>query len=528
MSQTNQINFNHELRQLEDWQRHGRTDLVVQKIKQISRFKIPREFLASFAELAYRANLFSTALLFLNTVIRADHAFVSKPSDKEKLFYAASLVGIGATQEATDLFNELNSANEPEVLLYHSFALFGQWKYKEAIPFLKKFISLPLPISEYRRLVGKINLAAAYIVEQQHDEAMKLINDCIVKTDSEKLHLLHGNCLELQSQIANAQGDYDQAMHCLFNAQKYLNQHHGRYHFFIDKGLILTEVLKSKGSPKAIEQLRVLKQKAYENQRWETVRDCDLYEAMFTRCPGLIAKLYRGTPYQGYRLRLQNMLKVTDFEIAEDVQLTFNQNFFSNQIVTNRGLNFQSTYKVLNLDTGLFYQKSENNETSEITLETTPRIDQFFKSLMLDFYKPMSIGSLFSTIYPEEYYNTRTSPARIFSLLKRLNFSFKKSNIPIYIESEKGYFLIKSYQTMQIFIQPSQKKKISKETDFIKKIHKLYGPDHFSVKHIVKDLHLSKTAANQVVQLAVRKNILTKLGNGRSSIYRFCRRSKVA
>ena len=58
------LNFIEELKQLELWQRQGRTDLVIKKIQQISRFQLPREFLANFSELAYRANLFSTALLF--------------------------------------------------------------------------------------------------------------------------------------------------------------------------------------------------------------------------------------------------------------------------------------------------------------------------------------------------------------------------------------------------------------------------------------------------------------------------------
>ena len=40
------------------------TDLVVQKIEQVSRVKITQEFLGSFSEFAYRDNLFSTALLF--------------------------------------------------------------------------------------------------------------------------------------------------------------------------------------------------------------------------------------------------------------------------------------------------------------------------------------------------------------------------------------------------------------------------------------------------------------------------------
>ena len=88
-----------------------------------------------------------------------------EPSDQELIEYAGSLIEVGCLQEAFGYLERVDTKKFPEALLIRSFGLFANWDYVHAIPLLEQYIDNS-KISDYQKLVGKINLAASMIFEQ--------------------------------------------------------------------------------------------------------------------------------------------------------------------------------------------------------------------------------------------------------------------------------------------------------------------------------------------------------------------------
>jgi hypothetical protein len=129
--------------------------------------QVPREFASKLAELAWRVSLPLVALKILHPLVYPENEFLQKASDREKTFYCAALINLGATFEATQIAKSINSEIEPEVLLIQSFAFFKTWNYQPSIALLQKYLDHP-KLSPYKKLLGKVNLAAAWICLFKH------------------------------------------------------------------------------------------------------------------------------------------------------------------------------------------------------------------------------------------------------------------------------------------------------------------------------------------------------------------------
>ena len=129
-------------------------------LRSLVEKKVPRAERLSLATLARRSNLHGVALRPLNPVVRPTGKRRRSLTDKEKAEYAASLSYIGAAPEALAILRTVNADGVPESLLYQAFAHFSQWDYAAPIPLLRKYLQSSL-ITDYQRLIGKVNLLAA-------------------------------------------------------------------------------------------------------------------------------------------------------------------------------------------------------------------------------------------------------------------------------------------------------------------------------------------------------------------------------
>ncbi|MCB0415947.1 MAG: hypothetical protein KDD50_16535, partial [Bdellovibrionales bacterium] len=150
------------LDQLEKYTRKGDSLRVANVINSLRLSKIPREYSAQLSQICFRNGLYLESLKILNKIIYGETSLLSPPEPNELISYATSLVSLNMPKEARKVLKGVNKLENPEALLIESFSHFGDWNYKKTLPILKKFISNPR-ISHYRSLVGKLNLAAAYI-----------------------------------------------------------------------------------------------------------------------------------------------------------------------------------------------------------------------------------------------------------------------------------------------------------------------------------------------------------------------------
>lgn len=495
------------LEQLEKHTREGKNHEVVSQLRLLLSQQIPRDLVVSFADIAYRTNQFIIALKFLKPILHPKIPLLQPATLKENTIYATSLLHLGAVEEAEQLLAKLDPSKDPEILLHRAFAYFAQWKYAASVPLLKKFIQAP-GLAHYRSLVGKVNLAAAYVFSGQLKKAERFLVELRDLLEKEGHGLLLGNSLELTAQVYFLQKKYFQAEEYLIRAEQVLSATPGRYLFYVKKAHTLIEVMKSEGKdPVAINRLNKLRQEALTLKQWETLRDCDLFEALSTKNDYLIHKVLLGTPHAYYKKRVINL-------VAEKPKTP---SIFHLNLLTGQDSE---------LEKGFLFEVSQYQNKYE-GLAKRPVLYQLFKILTLDFYKPVRLGFIFSRLYPHEKFDPLSSPHRIFNGVHYLNVWFKKNKIPMKIIVVSGEFHLKPLRKVVLSFTKSLQK-LSKPQHDLQTLHKTVGCKVFTADKAANSLNVSKPTVLKLIHGGVSSKFIQKIGNGKSTLYRFSKIGKIA
>lgn len=501
-------------RELENWQDlYQKLDALVvagahgecrKILRTFQPTKIPREWAPQFGELGFRVQDRIYTLKTLHRFIHPENSFAEKATDKEKVIYASALLGLGAINEAQGILNQIKVDEEPEALFYGAGVHFYDWNYPASLPLLKKYISSE-KISSYRRLVGKINLAAAAVQISDWKFASDLLDQIIVECETQSYILLLGNCFELQAQIQLYQGFYDQALGFLEKARGYLKDQKGLYSLFVEKWSCICLCLKTK-SHQELQNLRNLRSKAHEAGHWISVRECDLFEAMVTRNPDLVRKLIMGSPAYAYRQRVRKLY--------------------------GENINAKGRYFWLLGDSGesdstdctpsVVFDPYEKSGGSEALFEK-PLLLSLFSALTEDFYKPCHLGLLFQKIYPEEKFNPFTSPARVLQLLRRLNHWFADNQAPIKVAFKKSEFRIirRLSEAGSVGVVIQRGKSLSTMEGKTAQLQAVLKEKSFSAVQVSEVLGISLNSAREIISQNLHMGKLLSQGRGRSLRYNF-------
>lgn len=419
--------------------RGGKMRDARQRLAKIEPEKTPRAAILPLAILARRSNLPHLALKLLHPVVR--RPVEPEATIAEKGEYAASLSFIGAGPEAYQLLEELDPSGCPEILLYRSFALFSVWNYKASIAYLEKYTSVP-DLDPYKRLVGKLNLAAAMVNERLLPPADALLNELANATEKENLRLLRGNIFELQAQVAMLRGFYATAEKHLFGAEEHLKDTGGLYSLFARKWRAVVK-LKSdeseQGRAEGLKMLKLIRLEAVKRCHWETVRDCDRHEAFARKDKELFFQVFFGTPYEGYRRRLLKEFP-GELKVPSHYFLKFKQHFEPKTFV--------------DVTTGEINRKISGDPVPKIvaSLGDDPELLRTFQCLAKDFYAPIRLPSLFSSVFTGEYYVPGKSSAKAYRMVQKLRTWFESKKLPFQINESQSFYSVTANETVALKI----------------------------------------------------------------------------
>lgn len=485
-----EINFTNLLEKCDQAIRDGHSDQALSYLKFISTQNTPREIIFKFSELAYRANQFLLAIKFLNPVIHPKNLGVKPASPEEKLIYATSLLHLGAIEEATVRLKELDADANPEILLHQAFAYFAEWKYTSAIPVLRRYVKAK-QLPEYRRCVGQLNLAAAFVFSGQFVKAEKLLVQIRSEFKEQGHSLLLGNSLELSAHLCLLQNNFKAAANYISEAEIILTKVSGRYLFYVKKTQVFIQLLENKADVNSLAKLNVLRNEARDLKQWETLRDCDLFEAIATHNKELIVKLLWGTPHEKYKQRVLSLTGDTIEKLPE-----------------------------------FYWTISGNGEPSQEKLDFSqllldrPKLKLLLNALTQDFYKPLRIGDLFSRIYSEEKFDALSSPRRLFSCVHQLNAWFQQSQIDLKVKIVSGEFYLTSKNGIQLRFDVLPKVQSQFRLE-LKVLHNTVGSKTFTSNQAAEVLNMSKPATLKILRKALKSKSMLKVGDGKSTVYRF-------
>jgi len=247
---------------------------------------IPREHATSVAALCRGTRLYLYALLILHRFVRPSARVLDSPSESEIVEYAGSLAQSGAEKEALDLLKNINADKNPNANLFTAFALFAQWEYEAAVPHLKNYVAHS-KITDYQRLIGRVNLVAALVIARRGSEASLLLHDLLRKNGPNEMKLLQANLFEIQAQHHLYQRRVSEAEISIHNAKKLSDS------FYTLKWDLILSVFRTHKRT----HLELLKKLSHEQRNWETLRENDLYEGIIFDDSKLLERSYYGTPF---------------------------------------------------------------------------------------------------------------------------------------------------------------------------------------------------------------------------------------
>jgi tetratricopeptide (TPR) repeat protein len=494
--QSKEIQWSEIVSQLETMVIAGQHQKCRDILEHYNPRKIPRNYVLSISQIAWRTNSYLFALKALRHLIYPINPLTTVASPQEKIIYATSLASLGATGEAIQILSKVVESNsEPSALFHLASTHMFNWNYQAAIPYLKKYI-LEEKTTPYQRLVGKINWAAALIHLEDWVDARKILDEVQAACEVETYGLLLGNCWELRAQIEIFQQNYSVALDHLQKSLSYLKNQSGNYLLYAEKWIAICNCLNASNENSkndSIANLDQIRKKAVNAKHWNTLRECDLFEALVLKDEYLFRKVLIGTPSEMYRKRVRKIFKSNAISIG------------------HYSLYIRTAYSQVPNSRVEFDPHKE--------LFKKPSLYALFEALCQDFYQPQTIGMLFQKVYFKEKFNPFTSPARVLQLLRRLNLWFEKKRVSLAVDFVKSEFQLTSPEGIYILLSRGYKKNATEVQISI--IKKEFNGRSFSIQEACQALGVSKATAERILKMAFEIGYVQKERKRVGVAYRF-------
>lgn len=483
--------------------RSGQAKQAKKLLLAVRTSEVPRNLIASFAQLSRRLNLPTQILKLLNPLVHPAIQNSIVATTEELALFSVGLTRLGAYHEAKKILDQLDPKKFPQVDLFLSHISIFNWDYKAAIPQLESYLS---QISDpYQILVGQLNLAAALFQCGQSVRFLKLIEVVIFKANKEKNVLLLGNAYELLAQYYFSIHHHTKALAILIAAEKLLQDAPENYRTFVYKWKTIVNLMNCTDSNVETQtQVKVEMQKLIHQsqlkQDWETVRDCEFYLALKNNNQNKIRSIYLGTPYLGYRRKIKRALGTAKFNFSDGLD----------QIM------IRTIKSAADLSTPDCEPVTIRQSELLMKMGKSTKLRILFQVLCRDFYRPIQLGEVFHHLYPSEFYNYESSPGRVLKLTQRLQQWLKQQGLPLQIKLWRQKLKLCSIAPVDLFLSPVANKinyQMSLWGRLTERLTERLMTKTFSVDQIVHALQISERSAQRLICWA-KQHKLVEGGKG--------------
>lgn len=471
----------------------------------VSPKDIPRKYIVPVARLTRRTRMNYFTLRVLKPVIKTDHLFSGYSTEEELALFAGALVRVGARNQGIKILSELEAHRNPDVLMFQVDAYFSEWNYKAAIPLLKKYLEFE-QLSDYQILVGKLNLAASLVFEGLNGQAQDLLAVLRAEFKSKNYRLLYANSLELSAQVSLAQKKFSLASNQLELASKILKNESSSYGFFLMKWKTISDLIQFPNNKNVIEKIRLLKEESKKINDWESLRQIDFFNSISAQNEKLFLHLMIGTPYVNYRSILRK-------KYGSEVELPKSYQF---QITDKERLPLSDEIAfTINKAHSL---NIRDGKTDKCSLSYGQLPHRLLMLLTKDFYRPLSVGEAFSLLYANEYFDPISSPERIRNLVSRINVWFKKSKIPLFVQSEFQMLHLVSKSQMILEVA-TENTVLNKNNLLLAKLYQQVQKNWFTSSALAIALNISQRSSQRLIH--ANSNLFETQGTGQNQRYRY-------
>ncbi len=434
-----------------------------------------------------------TAIRFLRKFVRnPERLQIASPSHFELAEYGAALTAIGARNEANNIFKEVSVQEEPQVLLYRSFNLFSKWEYQKAVELLREYTVL-VQDQPYKYAVGRLNYCAALVSAEDYEHSIKELQNLHNFCSKNDFPLLKTHINQLTAMSYLGLKDYKKAIGAISSDFKKIKNENSTQSFLISKWIKLATIYDG-GAHDPKKELQDLINRSLEVQHWESFRDLSLRSSIYNKNKNDFLKVYFGTPYKSFRSGARVQAPDT-WEIPQQFQVS----------------NKTSGQKYLEWVSGASDNKSNSLKVGSIIHST-------FQALSEDQFRPRPLGSLFSHLYPDDYFDPNSSPNRVSQAIFRLRSWCKTHKFDFQIIERDGLYQLHPGEQSGIMFG-SQNLKLSKNESLLIKIQNSAISEHFTKTDVVPKYFANAMAFSRWTRWAISEGYIQTTGNTRSKSY---------
>ncbi len=463
----------------------GRIGAVIKMIRSLNFARVPRDFRQNLAKICRRAGLIEEGLRLLYPLIRDEEPLQYPPTAGEICEYSVLLSRNGSVDEALSLLEKVNPGEAPEAMLYRGFCHVSKWDYARAAQVFEQY--LESNADDYAKLVARVNLASAYLALEKFTQAQEEIRTAMTAAKVHQAVRLQGNLLELRGQGHMLMGNFEQARRDLNEAQSIFAQSPSYDQLLIQKWLAVIEALTNN----SVAPLIRFRAEAVERKHWESVRDADLFSLKIKFDSEKYNHLIFGTPMSSYRERILNHIQ---------------------RAPGSEFLLGQGGGRCLDLNTGMFEDPDG--------LSPGKKIHQLLLILTEDFYAPLTQAAIYAKLYPDEYFNIHTSPARVRQILKRSRRWLAQQGLPAVISQNDGAYSFKIHGAFAIRLPLVREVINPHEVNWTKLKNHFAKEARFEQHQACEKLGISRSNFHRLADWAEKQSRLQKIGRGKATGYR--------
>jgi tetratricopeptide (TPR) repeat protein len=467
--------------------RTGLAHEVARTLGQLKLARVPREFRMRLANISRRVGKLSLGLKLLSPIIYPGRSRAGLPvTPKELSEYAVLLTRSGLHREALELLDRVNESEAPEALLYRAYVHFEQWSFGPTLPILLKYVNSD--ITEYQRLVGRVNLAYALISCGRHDESLALLKENLSLCEKGGHTVLKANCHELLTRLHIQRRDFAQAAKFLDTASMLMGASDTNENRLIQKWSAVLTSMKERDLNPLLEY-----RKGITGIRdSEFLREVDRFSLWVESDPARFNFLVFGTCSSEYREAVYQ-------EIAQRPH--------------------QSSYVFGALGAPLMDLLSGEIDGVQ-AIEAGGKCHSLLEFLLRDFYRPFKLGELHAGLFPGERYNIHSSPNRVRQIVHRTRQWIQERSLPISITEQQGYYSLRIAGPFS-FLVPLDRLRVDGYRCHFEQLRMIYGTGQtFQPHEARRKLSLPRTTFFRLAQWAVREGLLERLGSFNSVQYR--------
>jgi predicted metal-dependent hydrolase len=490
-----------DLRELNDRIQRGQGARVREQIAGLTPRDVARADAATVAQLAWRSGIPELGVRLLNAIVRPSPRRPATPTAAECAEYAVCLIRSGSVDEGLLLLAGIDGAQTPQAIFYRVVGLVAQWDYERSVPLLESYLASP-SLSEYQRLVGLVNLAAAYVHLRRLREAQPLLRELLYKSSLHRYQLMVGRVMELAGEYFIESRRWQEAHEFLDEAQARLRES-GSIDAFIVRRFQADLVYLESGGERGEKELLAVREEALSRSHWETVRELDRLRALPARDPALWHRVFFGTPFAPYRRRLLEDMRVDAAQLPPS---------------------FEHVLGDPARAAGTFDLFTAMDERGKRALKSGSLTHRLLTTLASDFYRPATIPSLFAKLYPDQHYHPLHSPALIHDAIARLREWFERGRLPLTVAVEGHHYRLACSRGYRLRI-PRPEALALPYLAKLEQIRRVSGDKPFGVTEAATWLDLPRRSTARLVNQACDDAVLDRVGNGRFTRYAFRRQA---